>query len=64
MDQQQALQYARGMMDNGMSAADANVALVRMIGVRQVIGWNLWPERLNPEAFRDALGRMAKAWGM
>ena len=36
MDQQQALQYARGMMDNGMSAADANVALVRMIGVRLI----------------------------
>ncbi|MFN7609871.1 MAG: hypothetical protein ACK5QX_02880 [bacterium] len=32
--------------------------------VRQVIGWNLWPERLKPEAFRDALGRMATAWGM
>ena len=32
--------------------------------VRQVIGWNMWPERLAPEAFRDALGRMAKAWGM
>ena len=32
--------------------------------VRQVIGWNMWPERLAPEAFRDALGRMAEAWGM
>jgi len=32
--------------------------------VRQVIGWNLWPERLAPEAFRDALGRMAAVWGM
>ena len=32
--------------------------------VRQVIGWNLWPERLTPEAFRDALGRMAERWGM
>ena len=32
--------------------------------VRQVIGWNLWPGRLAPEAFRDALGRMAAVWGM
>jgi hypothetical protein len=32
--------------------------------VRQVIGWNMWPERLAPEALRDALGRMAAAWGM
>ena len=32
--------------------------------VRQVIGWNLWPERLAPEAFRAALGRMAAVWGM
>lgn len=36
MDQQQALQYAKGLMDSGMSAADANVELVRMIGVRLV----------------------------
>jgi len=32
--------------------------------VRQVIGWNIWPKRLAPEAFRDALGRMAHAWRM
>ena len=36
MNQQIAFQYARGMMDSGMSAADANVALVRMEGVRLV----------------------------
>jgi hypothetical protein len=39
-----------------------NVPLVQ--DVRQVIGWNLWPGRLAPEAFRDALGRMAAVWGM
>ena len=32
--------------------------------VRQVIGWNLWPGRLKPEAFRNALGRIAAVWGM
>ena len=36
MDSQMARQYARGLMDSGMSAADANVALVRMEGVRIV----------------------------
>jgi hypothetical protein len=36
MNQQIAFQHARGMMDNGMSAVDANVALVRMEGVRLV----------------------------
>jgi len=36
MDSQMARQYARGLMDSGMSAADANVALVRMEGVRLV----------------------------
>lgn len=36
MDQQQALQYAKGLIDGGMSVADANVELVRMMGVRLV----------------------------
>ena len=36
MDQQQAVEYARGMMDAGMSVADANVEIVRMMGVRIV----------------------------
>jgi len=36
MNQQMALQYARGMVDSGMSVADANVALVRMEGVRLI----------------------------
>ena len=39
-----------------------NLPLVQ--DVRAVIGWNLWPERLAPEAFRDALGRVAAVWGM
>lgn len=38
MDQQQALQYAKGLIDGGMSVADANVELVRMMGVRIVSG--------------------------
>jgi len=38
MDQQQALQYAKGLIDSGMSVADANVELVRMVGVRIVSG--------------------------
>jgi len=32
MGQQMALEAARGMMDNGMSADDANVEVVRMRG--------------------------------
>ncbi|MCE2762857.1 MAG: hypothetical protein LW713_17940 [Acetobacteraceae bacterium] len=36
MDQQQALQYAKGLTDKGMTVADANVALVRMEGIRIV----------------------------
>ncbi len=39
-----------------------NVPLIQ--DVRQVIGRNLWPKHLKPEAFRDALGRMAAVWGM
>ena len=38
MDQQQALQHAKGMIDSGMSVADANVQLVRMVGVKIVSG--------------------------
>ena len=38
MDQSTALNYARGMMDNGMSLDDANVEIVRMMGVRLVSG--------------------------
>ena len=36
MNQQQALQHAKGMIDGGMSVADANIELVRMMGVRIV----------------------------
>ena len=46
----------------GHQQGQSSPALVH--DVRQVIGWNLWPERLAPEAFRDALGRMATVWGM
>lgn len=38
MDQQQALQHAKALMERGMSVADANVELVRMMGVRIVTG--------------------------
>jgi len=34
--QQTAIETARGLMDNGMSAAQANVEVVRMMGVRLV----------------------------
>lgn len=34
MGQQAALQHAKGLMDAGMSAGDANVEMIRMIGVR------------------------------
>lgn len=44
--------------------ADDAIGPALVHDVRQVIGWNLWPGRLAPEAFRDALGRMAAAWGM
>jgi hypothetical protein len=44
--------------------ADDAIGPALVHDVRQVIGWNLWPERLAPEAFRDALGRMAAVWGM
>lgn len=38
MNQQSALEAAKGMMDNGMSLDDANVEIVRMMGVRIVTG--------------------------
>jgi hypothetical protein len=38
MNQQQSLEYLKGMMENGMSVADANVELIRMTGVRLVTG--------------------------
>ena len=44
--------------------ADAAIGPALVHDARQVIGWNLWPERLKPEAFRDALGRVAAVWGM
>ena len=44
--------------------ADDAIGPALVHDVRQVIGWNLWPERLAPEAFRYALGRMAAVWGM
>lgn len=37
-NQTTALQIARGMIENGMSVADANVEVVRMMGVRIVSG--------------------------
>jgi hypothetical protein len=37
MGQQQAIDCARGLIDSGMSAAEANVEVVRMQGVRIVI---------------------------
>jgi hypothetical protein len=47
-----------------LSVADHAIGPALVHDVRQVIGWNLWPGRLAPEAFRDALGRMAAVWGM
>ena len=44
--------------------ADDAIGPALVHDARQVIGWNLWPERLAPEAFRDALGRVATVWGM
>lgn len=44
--------------------ADDAIGPALVHDVRQVIGWNMWPERLAPEAFRDALGRVAAVWGM
>lgn len=44
--------------------ADDAIGPALVHDTRQVIGWNLWPERLAPEAFRDALGRVAAVWGM
>ena len=35
MDQQQALGYAKGLIDDGISVADANVEFVRMQGVNK-----------------------------
>ena len=68
---------ARGRGGSGYGPTQAQVAALAdlrladdVIGpalvhdARQVIGWNLWPERLKPEAFRDALGRVATVWGM
>ncbi|MFN8996127.1 MAG: hypothetical protein ACK5X3_21010 [Pseudomonadota bacterium] len=53
------------LADDAIGPAHASRTAHEMIqDVRQVIGWNLWPGRLAPEAFRDALGRMAAVWGM
>jgi hypothetical protein len=53
------------LADDAIGPAHASRTAHELIhDVRQVIGRNLWPERLAPEAFRDALGRMATAWGM
>ncbi len=38
MDQQSAMESAKGMMDNGMSIDDANIEIVRLMGVRIVTG--------------------------
>jgi uncharacterized protein YoaH (UPF0181 family) len=62
MNQQEATARCRGLMDAGMSVADANVEMVRMMGLREVKG------RL-PQALRAAymaavkdgrLGRLPK----
>jgi uncharacterized protein YoaH (UPF0181 family) len=37
-DQQTAIETAKGLMDNGMSLDDANIEIVRMMGVRIVAG--------------------------
>lgn len=36
MNQQQALSYAKDMIEKGMTVADANIEVVRMMGVRIV----------------------------
>jgi len=38
MNQQSAIEAAKGMMENGMSLDDANIEIVRMMGVRIVSG--------------------------
>jgi hypothetical protein len=38
MNQQEALHWAKGMISDGMSVDEANIELVRMLGVRLVSG--------------------------
>ena len=62
MNQQQALQHAKGMIDDGMSVADANVELVRMMGVRIVsAGLDRSTRAALMAGVKDGrLGRLAK----
>ena len=38
MNQQQSLEHLKGMIEKGMSVADANVELIRMMGFRLISG--------------------------
>jgi hypothetical protein len=61
MGQQQALQYAKGLIDGGMSVADANVELVRMMGVRLVNKLDRGTRAALMAGVKDGrLGRLAK----
>ena len=61
MDQQQALQYATGMIDNGMSAADANIELVRMMGTKVCSGLDRATRSALMAGVKDGrIGRFAK----
>lgn len=62
MNQQMAIEAAKGMIDAGMSVGDANVELVRMMGVRIV---NAKMDRATRAALMSGvksgkLGRIAK----
>lgn len=61
MDQQQALQHAKGLIEGGMSVADANVELVRMMGVRLVSGLDHATRSALMAGVKDGrLGRLPK----
>ena len=61
MDQQQALQYAKGVIDNGMSAADANIELVRMMGVKVCTGLDRSTRSALMAGVKEGrIGRLAK----
>ena len=61
MNQQEALQYAKGMIDGGMSAADANIELVRMMGVKVCSGLDRATRSALMAGVKDGrIGRLAK----
>ena len=61
MNQQEAIQYAKGMIDGGMSAADANVELVRMVGVKVCTGLDRSTRSALMAGVKDGrIGRLAK----